>query len=305
MRKEIAIVGFGEIGRALARILGADGRGIAVKCWDSESGKVSGQRPLSEIVPNSDVIFLCVPSWAAEGALAAVSPHLKTGTIVAALAKGMEAGANRTMDELLTHALPNGQPGAVIGGPLLAEEIAAGMDGIAVIGANERSVFDRISAVFADTPIILERSEDRRGVAAASALKNIYAVELGIIDALGLGANVKGWFASRALGEMAEILPLLGGRSGTALGTAGLGDLIATGFSPFSRNRTVGGELAAKGVCSVKSEGCVSLAPLLIRLGRDAGRFPCLAALRRVIIDGEHAKTIFNALARTIISAQA
>lgn len=305
MRKEIAIVGFGEFGWALARILGADGRNIAVKCWDSEPGKVSGQRPLNEIIPGSDIVFLCVPSWASEGALAAISPHLKRGAIAATLAKGIEAGANRTMDELLAHALPDGQPGAVIGGPLLAEEIAAGMDGVAVVGVKEREIFDRLLAVFADTPVILERSEDRRGVAAAGALKNIYAVGLGIIDALGLGANSHGWFASRALGEMAGIMPLLGGRSETALGAAGLGDLIATGSSSFSRNRAVGGELAAKGVCPIKSEGCVSLAPLLIRLGRDAGRFPCLLALRRVIIDGEHAKTIFNALARTVISAQA
>lgn len=61
------IIGAGEIGTALARVL-AKRRHPACALWDKQRGKVPGQRPLAELVPPAKVAFLGVPSTA-------VRPH--------------------------------------------------------------------------------------------------------------------------------------------------------------------------------------------------------------------------------------
>jgi glycerol-3-phosphate dehydrogenase (NAD(P)+) len=64
---------------------------------------------------------------------------------------------------------------------------------------------------------------------------------------MALGVNSKAFVATVALGEMSRIVQSLGGRAETVLGLAGLGDLITTGFSAHSRNRTLGEKLAGGG----------------------------------------------------------
>ncbi|MEE9284872.1 MAG: NAD(P)H-dependent glycerol-3-phosphate dehydrogenase, partial [Dehalococcoidia bacterium] len=66
------------------------------------------------------------------------------------------------------------------------------------------------------------------------------AIALGVCDGLGYGANTKAFFAILALNEMAALSGALGGEERTAYGLAGLGDLLTTGFSAHSRNRTLG-----------------------------------------------------------------
>jgi glycerol-3-phosphate dehydrogenase (NAD(P)+) len=87
---------------------------------------------------------------------------------------------------------------------------------------------------------------DLCGVELCSTLKNVYAIALGICDGMGLGANTKAFVGTLAMDEMARICEALGGRADTVYGLAGLGDLLTTGYSRHSRNRTLG-ELLGKG----------------------------------------------------------
>lgn len=90
----------------------------------------------------------------------------------------------------------------------------------------------------------------------------------------------------------------LGGKAETALTVAGIGDLIATGFSKHSRNYTVGRELAIAGTCETVSEGHQSLPQLLERLDGGIERWPLLQVVKTVAVDCEPAREVFDTLIR-------
>ncbi len=93
----------------------------------------------------------------------------------------------------------------------------------------------------------VETTTDVVGLEYCATLKNVYAIGLGICDGVGFGTNTKAFIATLALKEMASIAETLGGAESTVYGLAGLGDLLTTGFSPHSRNRTLGEKLGAAG----------------------------------------------------------
>jgi glycerol-3-phosphate dehydrogenase (NAD(P)+) len=78
------------------------------------------------------------------------------------------------------------------------------------------------------------------GVEIGGALKNIIAIACGISDGLGFGSNTKAALMTRGLSEIMRLGKKLGAKPSTFWGLSGLGDLITTCFSPYSRNRSVG-----------------------------------------------------------------
>jgi glycerol-3-phosphate dehydrogenase (NAD(P)+) len=84
---------------------------------------------------------------------------------------------------------------------------------------------------------------DRHGVELGGSLKNAIAIGAGILDGLGTGANTKAALLVKGLSEMSLLIRARGGHADTIYSLAGLGDLIATGTSPESRNRGFGEKL--------------------------------------------------------------
>ena len=75
------------------------------------------------------------------------------------------------------------------------------------------------------------------------ALKNVLAIAVGICDGLGYGDNAKSALMTRGLVEMTRFGAAFGADPNTLFGLAGIGDLITTCISGFSRNRHVGERL--------------------------------------------------------------
>ena len=293
--KQVAIVGAGEIGSALAYLIRKSG--CAVELWDKDASKVPNQKPLAEIIPGASAVILGIPSWAMRPALESLRPQLTPGTVVVSLAKGLEHETKKTMDAVMAELLPAGVAPALLGGPMLAEELMQDMIGVAVLAAAQREDFDRVRALFIGAPQIrLEWSDDLRLAALLGVLKNIYAVGLGIVDGLGWGLNAQGWFTARAIREMDAIIMALHGASDAVCGSAGVGDYIATGFSPFSRNREFGHEVVETGTCNLKSEGCVSLPSLLELVNGRLAEFPILTTLNQVLYEKADVKAAFGRL---------
>lgn len=71
-------------------------------------------------------------------------------------------------------------------------------------------------------------------------MKNIVAITIGISDALELGDNFRSTLIVKGLSEIANLGSALGCERSTFYGNAGLGDLIATSLSKYSRNRQFG-----------------------------------------------------------------
>ncbi len=81
---------------------------------------------------------------------------------------------------------------------------------------------------------------DLLGAELAGALKNVIAIGAGVLEGYGLGKNIQAMLISRGLGEMIHFGKKIGAESSAFLGTAGIGDLVATATSKSSRNFTFG-----------------------------------------------------------------
>lgn len=295
MKPRIVIVGIGEIGRAMFSLLHHT-RHI-VQCWDICPGKVQRQKSLFEIIPHAQFVFLCVPSWCLPHALKQLHSFIHRETVVVTVSKGLQAASRETSHEFLARELHAGQHIAYIGGAMLAEELEAGQPGYGVVASNNSSVRMRVTDLFKSTHFFLEQSSDVRGVALASVLKNIYALGLGITQGLAWGGNARAWFVVQAIDEMERAAVTLGGKKQSTQGRAGIVDLIATGFSPLSKNVEVGSMLIKRRKTLPPSEGLVSIQPLMALMPKaELGSYPLMRAIGAVVAQKETASEAFSKL---------
>ena len=176
-----------------------------------------------------------------------VGPGFEAPVVVGA-SKGLEASSYLRMSEVIASELPAALRPRVLAlsGPSVAHELARGMPTAVVLASPDARLARAVRRVL-QTPVLrLEVSRDLAGVELGGVLKNAYALALGICDGLGLGLNTKAAIISRALPELARLGVALGGKRATFYGLAGLGDLIGTGLSDFSRNRRMGEELVRR-----------------------------------------------------------
>lgn len=298
MDKKVVIIGAGEIGRAIEKVLRT--KNLNIVLWDKDSSKVRGQKSLAEIVPSANFLFLCVPSWALRETIKGIAGYINKKTVIISLTKGLEGRTLKTPDELLKETLPRGQKFVLLSGPMIAEELMSGKEGRGVVASSYKEAAIKVKKLFERTSVFVDYCSDARGAALASVLKNIYAVALGISDGLDLGINVKAWLTAESLKEMTEIAEILGGRKKTIMGSAGLGDLIATGFSNYSRNRQSGEDLIKIGHFSLGGEGAASITGISKLIGKQTKGFPLFNILSQILIYQKDAKAVFGRLLKMI-----
>lgn len=291
----VSFIGAGEIGQAISQLTSHSG--VHVERWDADPKKVPDQKSLKEVVESADVLFLCVPSWVLRKAIKPTIPFLSKKTLCVFVSKGIEEKTHLFIDQLAKKILPKNQPIAFLSGPMLAEELIAGKSGAALVASQNRKTFVTLQSIFSCSDLRLEYTNDVRSVSVSGVLKNIYAISLGIAAGLNWGDNRKGWLCAAALSEMSLILKMQKTNPSFAYRQSGLADLIATGFSKYSSNQTLGRELVEKSQCERKSEGCISLPSLVKQLGvKRMKKLPILSSLNRIISKGKNAKNEFETL---------
>jgi glycerol-3-phosphate dehydrogenase (NAD(P)+) len=159
------------------------------------------------------------------------------------LAKGLELGTHRRPSEVLAASLPNTIVGSITG-PTNALGVARGDPSAMVLatsGTTEQS--EALQAAMSGPKLRVYTSDDLAGVEFGGCLKNIYAIAAGCTDGLKLGDNTKAALLTRALTEMVRVGTALGARAETFYGLSGFGDLIATCYGGWSRNREFGQQI--------------------------------------------------------------
>jgi len=291
---KIIFIGAGEIGMAINEIINK--KDFEIMMWDKDISKVPNQLSIEETVKGADVIFLCVPSKFVREAIRSFLNFLEKTTIVVSISKGLEIDSGKTIDLVLEQELPEKHAHALLSGPMLGEELYDGLMGAAVIASEDKNVLDILSNVFKGTHLKTETSVDMYSTALTGVLKNIYAIAFGAFDALHYGANSKGWLFSESLKEMRGMMEILKADPNRALSFSGIGDLVATGSSPYSCNFTLGYELACGNNPGFSCEGKISLPSVIAMLGDDFYTFPIAEAVMKIVIDGENAKDVFDQL---------
>ncbi|MEX2373946.1 MAG: NAD(P)H-dependent glycerol-3-phosphate dehydrogenase, partial [Dehalococcoidia bacterium] len=192
----------------------------------------------AEALAGAGLVCFVVPSRTLWENACAVAAHVAPDATVLSAVKGIEPVTGRRMTEVLAEALP-GRPLAVLSGPNLSREVAAGLPGSTVIATRDAPV-EPLRAAFHSASLRVYTSDDVVGVEMGGALKNVVAIAAGMVDALGFGDNAKAALLTRGLAEMTRLGVAAGADALTFQGLAGMGDLVASYYSPLARNRRLG-----------------------------------------------------------------
>ncbi len=198
----------------------------------------------AEAIDFADVVVVGVPSQGFRDVLSGRASELKPSVPVISLVKGLEQGTNKRMSQIVDEVLP-GHPAGILAGPTIARDVAVGNRAAAVLALPDPDLAAEFAGVFKTEQFRTYTTEDVVGVEIAGALKNVYAIAVGMGDALKVGENTRAMVITRAVREMSRLGEAIGGHRDTFAGLAGMGDLIVTCTSPNSRNRHVGEQLGA------------------------------------------------------------
>jgi glycerol-3-phosphate dehydrogenase (NAD(P)+) len=239
----------------------------------------------------SELVVFAVPSRAMRETAERVRSELSPDAVLLSVAKGIEQGSLMRMTQVLADVIPAAGPRiAAMSGPNLALEIARGLPASAVVATENEDVGVRASDMIGTRSFRVYRNRDVIGVELCGALKNIIAIAAGATDQLGFGDNGKAGLITRGLAEMTRLGIAAGANPLTFAGLAGLGDVIATCYSPLSRNHTLGVELArGRSWSEVET----------ILPGVAEGAYTVTAALElaaRLEVDMPIAQEVYNAL---------
>ncbi len=189
-----------------------------------------------------DLVFVVVPTAAVRGLARRLAQFGYDGAVISC-SKGLEVGSLNRISQVVGDELPHA-PFAVLSGPNLAGEIAAGLPAAATVASSSSELALRIQRLLQQPTFRLYTSADVAGVEAGGSLKNVIALASGISDGLGIGENARASLITRGLAELVRLGVALGGEVRTFYGLAGLGDLVATCSSDRSRNHQAGVRLA-------------------------------------------------------------
>jgi glycerol-3-phosphate dehydrogenase (NAD(P)+) len=198
----------------------------------------------SEAASCADVVVMGVPSHGFRGVLTELATELRPWVPVVSLVKGLEQGTNMRMSQIVDEVLP-GHPAGILAGPNIAREVGEGYAAAAVLAMPDQHLAARLAQLFRTKRFRVYTVDDVLGVEMAGALKNVYAIAVGMGYSLGIGENTRAMVIARSVREMSKLGEAMGGKRDTFFGLAGLGDLIVTCTSQRSRNRHVGEQLGA------------------------------------------------------------
>ena len=255
--RNIAIIGSGSWGIALATHLSRNGNKIKVWSYDEEEKNLINNEKKCKFLPNLDLpdnIF-CSTDFEevikdAEFILHVTPSKFTRDTFkqykefvgdkpVIICSKGFEKDTLKTLDEVMKEEMPEVKIG-VLSGPSHAEEVSIAIPTVLVIASEHKEILELIQNTFMCEEMRIYTSDDVKGVELGGALKNIIAFCAGVAAGIGLGDNTFAALITRGLGELTRLGVELGGRKDTFYGLSGLGDLIVTCLSEHSRNRKAG-----------------------------------------------------------------
>jgi glycerol-3-phosphate dehydrogenase (NAD(P)+) len=312
---KVAVVGAGSWGTAFAGVT-AD-KGVDTILWarrEELAGAIAERHENPEYLPGVElspalqatheleravsgatVVVMAVPSHAFRQIFREVVPLLGPDpSPVVSLTKGIEQDSLKRMSEVMLEEADL-DPGrvAAVSGPNLAKEVASRQPSATVVACGSQHVARMLQGVFIANYFRVYTNPDIVGVELGGSMKNVIAIAAGIAAGMGFGDNAKASLITRGLAEIARLGAAMGGNPLTFAGLAGMGDLVATCYSPLSRNRTVGEQLGKGrkldeivGDMRMVAEGVKSSRPLCALAERHGVEVPIAEHVVRVLYEG-------------------
>ena len=194
---------------------------------------------MADAVAGVDCVVIGIPSRWIRAVLRDLREHVEPGVPIVSLVKGLEAGTNLRMTEVVAEEMP-GHPVGALSGPNLAREVGLGIASASVLAFADVETARELHTLFDTARFRVYVNHDVVGVEAGGALKNVIAIATGMSDGTGGGDNTRAAIITRGLAEVTRLGVAMGAEAQTFAGLAGVGDLVATCTSTHSRNHFVG-----------------------------------------------------------------
>ena len=332
MRETTAILGAGAWGTALAVMLSRSGHHVALCARRRDlADRIATSRQNSEYLPevaipseveinaawndaiaNASTIVLAVPSRFARSAMAPVANAIRSTSIIVSATKGIEEDSLATMTAMLRELAPNAHAFATLSGPGFAREVARGKPAAIVAACVDDVAARRMQDLFASPSMRVYRSSDVTGVEYCGAAKNVIAIAAGISDGLDLGSSARAAVVTRGLAELARLVEAAGGQRETAMGLAGLGDLVLTCTGDLSRNRSFGLKVGREGSVMLSdadehgpiAEGVANARSIMMLAHRHGVEMPIVNAVYRTLYEAEPPKAMVDELLSRALKAE-
>jgi glycerol-3-phosphate dehydrogenase (NAD(P)+) len=262
LSQDVAVIGAGSWGTALASVLADNGHRVNVWMRDPKladevntrhtnekylpgvtlSPRIRASVDLREVVSDKPVVLLAVPSHAMRQVTRELVPFLRPDVLLIHATKGFELESLKRMSEVIGEEVPEpvSQGLVVLTGPSHAEEVVRRSPTTVVVASASEDRMLRAQDLLMNTYFRVYTNPDLVGAEIAGALKNIIALGAGMSDGLGFGDNAKAALLTRGLAEITRLGVKLGAMPLTFAGLAGVGDLIVTCTSKHSRNWRAG-----------------------------------------------------------------
>ena len=216
-----------------------------------EVDEIGFSSDINRIVADYDTLVFVTPSPYIKNHLKKLKTRIKDKFVITAI-KGIVPDENLVCSEFFhqVYDVPY-ENLACLGGPSHAEEVALERLSYLTVGCSDREKAQAFADVLTSEYIKTKTSSDVIGIEYASVLQNVYAIAAGICSGLKFGDNFQSVLMSNAVQEMSRFLTAINPIERCVYDSVYLGDLLVTGYSNFSRNRTFG-TMIGKGY-SVKS----------------------------------------------------
>ncbi|MFH1380138.1 MAG: NAD(P)H-dependent glycerol-3-phosphate dehydrogenase [bacterium] len=265
LKKKITILGGGSWGITLADLLCRNGHNVSV--WEFSkiqahqlqqkrqlmvmphlilSPKIMITQNIDEACEGAAVIVCAVPSEHMRATAQLLADHHLSvdDKIIVSAAKGIENNSYLRMSEVISSIFPTCYNRiAAISGPSHAEEVSKGVPTAVVAASADIKIAQAVQHIFNNKYFRVYTNTDIIGVELGGSLKNILAIGCGICDGLHMGDNTKAALITRGLTEMTRFGIKCNAKAETFSGLSGIGDLVVTCTSKFSRNRLIGEKL--------------------------------------------------------------
>ena len=255
--KNIAIIGSGSWGVALAVHLASVGNNVKIWSFSEEERDIINNEKkckflpglelpeniycstnFEEVINDAELILHVTPSKFTRNIFKQYKQYVGNKPIIIC-SKGFEKETLETLDEVILEEMPEAKVG-VLSGPSHAEEVSNAVPTALVIASRHQNILKKVQDIFMSEKMRIYTSNDVKGVELGGALKNIIAFCAGVAAGIGLGDNSFAALITRGLKEISRLGVELGGKEESFYGLSGLGDLIVTCLSEHSRNRKAG-----------------------------------------------------------------
>jgi glycerol-3-phosphate dehydrogenase (NAD(P)+) len=259
LKNRITLLGGGSWGTALAKLLSENGHTVTVWLRDEDQCReltierenkkylpgviipdnIVFTSHINESLKDADYILIVTPTQKIRSVLKQINSEYKKNKIIINASKGIEIGTMSLVSDIVREETEN-CIFADLTGPSIAKEVVAKMPTAITVACEDKKAASDIQDMFMSSYFRVYTNDDVVGAELGGALKNIIALGAGISDGIGYGDNAKAALMNRGIVEIARLGIAMGADVETFFGLSGIGDLMVTCMSKFSRNWNAG-----------------------------------------------------------------